>query len=43
MVWSIRKIPSDPNFSATNPNAQMISDVVCPRLGLDECGKPLFL
>ena len=41
MIWSIRKIPTGTPSDA-NPNAQMISDVVCPKFGLQNCGTPLF-
>ena len=40
MLWSLHKPNDSPSDS--NPSAQMIADTVCPKLGLSDCGSPLF-
>ena len=42
MIWNIRKIPTRGPASPVNPNPQMISDVICTKFGLAECGVPIF-
>ncbi len=40
MIWSLDLAPSNP--SPSNPNAQMMSSLICGEMGLGNCQDPLF-
>ena len=41
MLWSLQKQPNG-TPSDTNPNSQMIAQVICQMLSLGNCQQPLF-